>query len=114
MTENRRNKRVNAKDSVNGKIILVEHLEILDLSLSGIHFNCLKKRRLEMNSHQTIKINKGDIAVLVHGVIVRATLKTMKQNGAYTPVYDVAMKFAPLTTTQTTAIEKLILLLGNE
>lgn len=114
MTENRKNKRVNTKDSVSGKIILVEHLEILDLSLSGIHFNCLKKRRLEMNSLQTIKIQKDDISVLVHGVIVRATLKTMKQNGAYTPIYDVAMKFSPLTTTQTASIEKLTRLLGNE
>ncbi|OGW26626.1 MAG: hypothetical protein A2X59_11545 [Nitrospirae bacterium GWC2_42_7] len=114
MTENRKDKRVKTRDSVSGKIILVEHLEILDLSLSGIHFNCLKKRRLEMNSHQTIKIQKDDISIIVHGLIVRATLKSTKENGTYTPIYDVAMKFSPLTSTQTASIEKLICLLGNE
>jgi hypothetical protein len=112
--ENRKNKRVKTKNSVIGKIILVEHLEILDLSLSGIRFNCLKQRRLEMNSHQTIKIQKNDISVLVHGLVVRANLKTIKEKGKDAPVYEVAMKFTDLTVAQTASIEKLIRLLGNE
>jgi len=112
--ENRKNNRVKITGSVSGKIILVEHLEILDLSLSGICFNCLKKRRLEINSLQTIKIQKDDISVTAHGSIVRAILKTIKEKGTDIPVYEVAMKFSDLTDNQKACIEKLIRLLGNE
>ena len=112
--ENRKDRRVKAKNSVKGKIILVEHLEILDVSLSGIRFYCLKKRRLEINSLQTIKIEKDDISVVAHGSVVRATLKTIKEKGEDIPVYEVAMKFSGLNSAQTACIGKLILLLGNE
>ena len=67
-----------------------------------------------MNSLQTIKIDEGNISVTVHGLIVRATLKTAKEEGIDIPLYEVAMEFSGLTAAQTASIGKLILLLGNE
>lgn len=106
--EKRKYKRKIVKGEVDGKIILADCLNILDLSMNGIHFKCI--RRMDMNSIHRIKFKKDGISLDVTGQVVRSTLKS---EGNSVPVYEVAMTFKDVSQEGKKSLEKLISLIGN-
>ncbi len=111
--DNRSAIRVEVNGQICGKMILVESLEILDISSTGIRFQCM--RRVDMNSPHRIKIEKNDISVTLKGMIVRASFKGLQQlEGKSLPVYEVAMHFDHLTDLDKQCLEKLISILCHE
>lgn len=111
--ENRKYKRVKIHGNISGKMILTSNLDILDLSLSGIRFNSV--RRVNINSICKIKIEKDDISINLKGIIVRSTFKnTTIIEGKSIPVYEVAMNFGPLKDEERRSLEYLIRRLDNE
>ena len=109
--DNREHERKRVKGEVDGKMILVDHLMIVDLSMNGIRFESI--RRVDMNSVHTIKIAKDDISLSVKGQVVRSYLCLKQQEGTTETVYDVAMTFKNLSQEAKKSLEKLISLLGN-
>jgi len=105
--------RVEVNGEISGKMILVESLEILDISMTGIRFNCM--RRVDMNSPYKIKIEKNDISVNLRGTIVRASFKGLQQAEEKSlPVYEVAMHFDHLTDADKKGLEQLISILYHD
>jgi len=105
--------RVEVNGQVSGKMILVESLEILDISMTGVHFHCM--RRVDMNSPHRIKIEKDDVSVNLRGTIVRASFKGLQQTEEKSlPVYEVAMHFDHLTEADKKGLEKLISILYHD
>ncbi len=105
--------RIEVNGQVCGKMVLVESLEILDISMTGIRFNCM--RRVDMNSPHRIKIEQGDILITLKGKIVRSTFRGLQQvDGKNMPVYEVAMHFDPSSEREQQHLEKLISLLCHE
>lgn len=105
--------RVEVNGQICGKMILVESLEILDISATGIRFQCM--RRVDMNSPHRIKIEKNDVSVNLRGTIVRASFKGLQQAGGKSmPVYEVAMHFDHLTDDDKKCLDKLIAILCHE
>jgi hypothetical protein len=105
--------RVEVNGQVCGKMVLVESLEILDISMTGIRFR--SKRRMDMNILHRIKIEKGDISVVFRGSIVRATFMGLQQGGGDTiPVYEVAMHFENMSDSDRASLERLIAVLCHE
>jgi hypothetical protein len=109
--DKREYERKRVKGEVAGKMILVDHVMILDLSLNGIRFESI--RRVDMNSVHSIKIEKDDISLSVKGEVVRSYLRLKRQDGTPEAVYDVAMTFKSLSSEAKKSLEKLISLLGN-
>lgn len=111
--EHRRYKRVEISGNISGKMIFVTDLNLLDLSLSGVRFNCF--RRVNTNSIYKIKIEKDDLSLTLQGTIVRSIFKGADEsNGAYSPTYEVAMDFNKLSDKDTHALEVLINQIGND
>ncbi|MBI5847058.1 MAG: PilZ domain-containing protein [Nitrospirae bacterium] len=111
--DNRSALRVEVNGQICGKMILVESLEILDISMTGIRFNCM--RRVDMNSPHRIKIEKNDVSVNLRGTIVRAAFKGLQQTEEKSlPVYEVAMHFDQLTDLDKKGLEQLISILCHE
>jgi hypothetical protein len=105
--------RVEVNGQVSGKMVLVESLEILDISMTGIRFRCM--RRVDMNAPHRLKIEKDNISVTLKGPIVRATFMGLKQDGDKCfPVYEVAMHFENMSDDDSKYLEKLIVLLSDE
>ena len=109
--DKREHERKRVKGDVDGKMILVDHVMILDLSMNGIRFESI--RRVDMNSVHTIKIERNDIALSVKGQVVRSYLCLKQEEGTPVAVYDVAMSFKNLPHEAKKSLEKLISLLGN-
>lgn len=102
--------RVSVNGQICGKMILVESLEILDISMTGVRFNCM--RRVHMNSPHTIRIEKNDVSVNLRGTIIRASLKgQLPKDEKNRPVYEVAMHFENLSENDKKGLEELIKLL---
>lgn len=111
--EKRRAVRIGVRGQVSGRMILVDSLEIEDLSMTGIRFTSM--RRLEMNSPHRIKIVHGDMAVALKGTIVRASFKGLQQlEGGSMPLYEFGMHFGDMTDREKANIEKLISILSHE
>ena len=105
--------RVDANGQVNGKMILVETLEIVDISMTGIRFKCM--RRLDMNIPHRIRIEREGVSVRLKGDIVRANFKGLHQEGYKSlPVYEVAMHFDAMSDSDRKSLERLISILCNE
>lgn len=105
--------RVEVNGQIFGKMILVENLDILDISATGIRFQCM--RRVDMNSPHRIKIEKNGITVNLRGTIVRASFKGLQQaDGKSLPVYEVAMQFDHLSDVEKKCLEKLISILYHD
>lgn len=96
---------------VAGKMILVDHLNILDLSIKGIRFKC--SRRVDMNGIHRIRIERGDMALAIKGKVVRSTLRIERCQGTPLAIYEVAMTFTSLTQEEEKSLEQLITLLDN-
>lgn len=69
--ERRQNARVSVRSDVKGGVILVEHLDILDLSLGGIRFACT--RRLNPGQHVELALRNDAVRVNRRGTVVRST-----------------------------------------
>jgi c-di-GMP-binding flagellar brake protein YcgR len=105
--------RVDANGQVNGKMILVETLEIMDISLTGIRFRSM--RRLDMNIPHRIRIEKQGVSIRLKGSIVRATFKGLHQaEDKSLPVYEVAMHFDAMSDNDRKSLEKLVSILSHE
>jgi|OpeIllAssembly_1097287.scaffolds.fasta_scaffold11245_2 hypothetical protein len=105
--------RVAVNGQIYGKMILVESLEILDISMTGMRFNCM--RRVHMNSPHTIRIEKNDVSVSLRGTIIRASLKGLLPTDEKSrPVYEVAMHFENLSENDKKGLEELIRILSHE
>jgi hypothetical protein len=111
MLDKRQHERKRVKGEVAGKMILVDHVMILDLSMNGIRFESI--RRVDMNSLHTIKIEKNGISLSVKGQVVRSNLCLKQQEGTQVALYEVAMTFRNLSQDAKKTLEKLISLLGN-
>jgi|APFre7841882590_1041340.scaffolds.fasta_scaffold03711_2 hypothetical protein len=111
--DNRSAIRVEVNGQISGKMILIESLDILDISATGIRFQCM--RRMDMNSPHRIRIEKNGIIVNLRGTIVRASFKGLQQaDGKSLPVYDAAMYFDHLTDAEEKCLEKLISILYHD
>ena len=111
MPDKREHERKRVKGEVDGKMILVDHLMILDLSMTGIRFESM--RRVDMNSVHMIKIEKDNISLSLKGQVVRSYFCLKQQDGTQVALYDVAMTFKSLSQEAKKSLEKLISLLGN-
>ncbi len=109
--ERRKYTRKEVRGNVRGRIILIENLEVIDLSLSGIRFNCFK--RVNPNSKLKIMIQLDDISVILKGTVVRSTLKNINIEGEPLSVYEVAMTFHSLRDHEMRSLEELIGRLNN-
>jgi hypothetical protein len=108
--DNRIAMRVQVNGQMNGKMVHVESLEILDISMTGIRFKCM--RRVDMNSLHRIKIEKNDVSVKLKGTIVRASFKGLHQaEEKKLPVYEVAMHFENMSDNEKKGLEQLISIL---
>lgn len=107
--EKRKYKRKIVKNEVDGKMILIDHIHILNLSMNGIHFKC--DRSVNMNCVHKIKLEKNGISVAVTGQVVRETLTLDQRTGSTVPVYEVAMTFKNLPEEKKKSLEKLISLI---
>jgi len=106
-------KRFEVNGQVYGKMVLVESLEIEDISMTGIRFKSV--RRVNMNSPHRIRIERGDVSVVLKGTIVRATFKGLQQiEGKSMPVYEVGMHFKSMSDKEMQSLEHLISVLCNE
>ena len=106
-------KRLAADGQVCGRTVLVESLEVEDISMTGIRFKSM--RRVGMNSRQRIRIERGDVSLVLKGNVVRSTFKGLQQiETKSTPVYDVAIHFESMSDKETQTLEKLIGILDNE
>ncbi len=111
--DNRAALRVEVNGQIGGKIVLVQSLEIKDISLTGIRFNCAK--RVEMNCPYRIKIEKNNISVNLRGTIIRASLIRLPQvDEDGLPVYEVAMHFEKMSEEDKKALEQLISIFHHE
>lgn len=109
--EKRKYERKIVKGEVDGKMFLVNHLNILDLSMNGIHFKCI--RRVDMNSIYRIRIEKNDVSLDITGQGVRSILCIEQRGGNSVPVYEVSMTFKDVSQEGKKSLEKLISLIGN-
>jgi len=106
-------KRLAAGGQVCGRMVLVESLEVEDISMTGIRFKSM--RRVGMNSRHRIKLEHGHVSIVLKGNIVRSTFKGLQQIEAKsTPVYEVAMHFESMSDKETQSLQKLISILDHE
>ncbi len=89
-------------------MIFVDHLDILDLSETGIHVIC--PRRVEANALQRIRIERNGIRLDLSARVVRSVLRQGNNNSASHsgPVYEVAMHFERVTPEQIQGLKTLI------
>ena len=110
--EKRKYERKKVGGKVNGKMILVDYLRIIDLSLSGIRFQCI--RRVDMNDIHRIKIEKHGISLNIRGQVVRSILSIERRGDECLPVYEIAMTFKNLSQEAKKSLEEFITQIGNE
>jgi hypothetical protein len=77
---------------VKGGVVLVEHLDILDLSLSGVRFCCT--RRLNPGQSVDLALRRGALRVSRRGTVVRsAFVGATRIDGRDHTSYEVAVAF---------------------
>ena len=77
---------------VDGKIILAQKVEVIDISLGGISLKT--DRRLNIGKEYVIKLVSKDMRLEVRGVIVRCELSGIEQRGEESvSIYSAAMMF---------------------
>lgn len=104
--------RIQVHGDCSGKMVLVEHVEVCDISETGIRLTCLK--RVDMKSRHHIRIAKNDIQLNLKATVTRATMKgTREIDGKTVPVYEVAMQFTDLSDEDRSALKHLILLIEH-
>lgn len=107
MTEKRAKSRVKVSGNCTGKLVLFEHLEILDLSESGLRMKCMG--RLTTNSVQRIRLESEQFMVYLKAVVVRSQLTGQQEiNGKLMSVYDVALQFENVSEEQRRTLRRII------
>ena len=109
--EKRKYPRKNVGGEVKGRMILIDQLHIIDLSLSGVRFQC--GRRIDMNDIHRLRIEKGGLLLNIRGQVVRSTLSMKKRGGDCLPVYEIAMTFKNLSQEMKQSLEEFISKIGN-
>lgn len=111
--EKRKSIRKPVHGDVKGRMVLARNLEIMDLSLSGMRFRCIRK--IDMHSIQSVNLGKNNISLKLRGIVVRSTLKSMKaDSGKKAPFYEVALNFSKLSDDEKNCLETIIRLSGHE
>ncbi len=111
--EKRKHRRREVHGEVGGSMILVDSLQIIDLSLSGMRFSCFK--RVNTNSTQSIKIKNDKESVRLKGMVVRSLFRRVEEReDKSVSVYEVAVSFGELSDQQKQKLEEIISIIGNE
>jgi c-di-GMP-binding flagellar brake protein YcgR len=78
---------------INGKMILADKVEIIDISLGGVALKT--DRRLNVGKEYLIKLGDKGKSIDVKGIIVRCELSTIEErrNGARVSIYTAGMMF---------------------
>jgi c-di-GMP-binding flagellar brake protein YcgR len=78
---------------INGKMILAERVEIIDISLGGVALKT--DRRLNVGKEYLIKLGDKGKSIDVKGIVVRCELSTIEErsNGARVSIYTAGMMF---------------------
>ena len=108
MRDIRRYKRFRFNDSeVNGKMVLVTEVKIVDISISGISLKV--NRRLNIGSDYTLKL-EGSKTISLRGTVVWCSLiETRKgSKGDVIPIYSAGMQFKDMSTERTTELQYII------
>ncbi|MGE5893785.1 MAG: PilZ domain-containing protein [bacterium] len=112
MIEKRKYTRIKAIKAMGGKVLLSSDIELIDISLGGIHFVCSK--RLTTNSVCTIALACGSEKVSFRGMIVRSIFRGVRESQKDKhPVYEIAMEFSNLSDHQLTCLKRVIESLGT-
>ena len=105
--EKRKFKRISADSDTSGKMLFASELDIKDLSMSGIRFDCTGRVVLESNIQLVIKA-KG-LKMKLAGKVVRSTLRNNVLRGdKIVHVYEVAISFKNLNEKERTSLGKII------
>jgi len=94
MQDNRRHKRFQSDSmELNGKMIMAQKVEIIDISLGGIALKTDK--RLNVGREYLIKLGDKGKSIDVKGMIVRCELSTIEErsNGKRISIYTAGMMF---------------------
>lgn len=104
--------RIQVHGNCSGKMVLIEHIEVCDISETGIRLTCLQ--RVNMKSLHRIKIEKNDIRLNLRASVTRSSMTGAREiDGKSSPVYEVAMQFTGLTDEDRNALKHLILLIEH-
>ncbi len=110
--EKRKSVRLKIDGELCGKMVVRTQLDIIDISQTGIRFNCL--RRINTNSSCSLTLEKGGISVDLRGLVVRSVLRRTKDvKGAKMPLYEVAVQFDKLDDKTQKNLDRLISILQN-
>lgn len=94
MQDKRRHKRFRLDlMGINGKMILADRVEIIDISLGGVALKT--DRRLNVGKEYLIKLGDKGKSIEVKGIVVRCELSTIEErsNGARVSIYTAGMMF---------------------
>lgn len=90
--ERRQSARVPVRGDVTAGVILIEHLDILDLSLGGVRFCCT--RRLNPGQSVDLSLRRGAARVNLRGNVVRSSfVGAVRIDGRDHTSYEVAVAF---------------------
>ncbi len=90
-----------------GNIVLKADIEVIDMCLDGVRF--LITKRLNTNSRCLVSLNVDKTRVSLEGIVVRSSLKEGRQlDRDFQPVYEVAVRFNPLSEKRKTSLQKII------
>jgi Tfp pilus assembly protein PilZ len=94
MMEKRRHKRFSLDlIEINGKLNLVNSVEIIDMSFGGVALKV--NRRLNIGNEVLLTLKDKGNSIDVRGMIVRCTLKAIEKkfNGGKVSIYTAGMRF---------------------
>jgi len=87
--------------AINGKMILADKVEIIDISLGGIAL--ITDRRLNIGTEYSIRLGDKEKSIDLKGIVVRCELSKIEErgNGARIPIYTAGMMLKNLSPDQT-------------
>jgi hypothetical protein len=88
-------------------MVMVSHLDIRDLSLSGIRFQC--RERVIPRSRVNMLVRKEELQVKLPGTVVRSSFLSPSAKTADSSAhYEVAVSFSDLSDKEKKHLEKII------
>ncbi|UCG77711.1 MAG: PilZ domain-containing protein [Nitrospirota bacterium] len=107
MGDKRRHQRIHAEGKVDGRMVLASDIEIMDLSSSGMQFNC--KKHISTNSTCSINIIHNDITLNLKGKVTRSFFKRPSSGpSGGSAIYEVGMQFSNLTEARSNILRTII------
>ncbi len=101
--DKRRHKRFSLEVmEINGKMILAQKVEIMDISFGGMALKT--DRRLIVGKEYVITLGDGENRIHLEGIIVRSELIKIEErcNGEKVPIYTAGMMFKDVPQTKIT------------